>query len=55
MLAGGAESTVCNLALAGFASMRALSTRNEAPDQASRPWDADRDGFVLGEGAATPY
>lgn len=53
MLAGGAESTVCNLALAGFASMRALSTRNEAPDQASRPWDADRDGFVLGEGAAT--
>ncbi|WP_295905504.1 beta-ketoacyl-ACP synthase II [uncultured Bdellovibrio sp.] len=52
MLAGGAESTVCGLAVGGFASMRALSTRNDAPEKASRPWDKDRDGFVLGEGAA---
>ncbi|KYG63930.1 beta-ketoacyl-[acyl-carrier-protein] synthase II [Bdellovibrio bacteriovorus] len=52
MLAGGAESTICGLAVGGFAAMRALSTRNEAPEKASRPWDKDRDGFVLGEGAA---
>lgn len=51
MLAGGAESTVTELALAGFASARALSTRNDDPAGASRPWDRDRDGFVLGEGA----
>lgn len=52
MLAGGAESTICGLALGGFAAMRALSTRNSEPEKASRPWDKDRDGFVLGEGAA---
>lgn len=52
MLAGGAESTVCRLAIGGFAAMRALSTRNDAPEKASRPWDKDRDGFVLAEGAA---
>ncbi|MBL7671696.1 MAG: beta-ketoacyl-ACP synthase II [Bdellovibrionaceae bacterium] len=52
MLAGGTEATVCKLAIGGFAAMRALSTRNEDPETASRPWDQDRDGFVLGEGAA---
>lgn len=52
MLAGGAESTICGLAVGGFAAMRALSTRNDAPEKASRPWDKDRDGFVLAEGAA---
>jgi beta-ketoacyl-acyl-carrier-protein synthase II len=52
MLAGGSEATVCGLAVGGFASMRALSTRNDAPEKASRPWDKDRDGFVLAEGAA---
>ena len=51
MLAGGAESTVCPLGIGGFASMQALSTRNDDPATASRPWDKDRDGFVLGEGA----
>ena len=51
MLAGGAESTISALAMAGFANMRALSTRNDEPARASRPWDADRDGFVMGEGA----
>jgi 3-oxoacyl-[acyl-carrier-protein] synthase II len=52
MIAGGAEATVTELAMGGFASARALSTRNDAPEAASRPWDRDRDGFVLGEGAA---
>ena len=52
MLAGGAESTVCPMAVGGFAAMRALSTRNDAPERASRPFDKDRDGFVLAEGAA---
>lgn len=52
MLAGGAEGTICGLAVGGFAAMRALSTRNDAPEKASRPWDKDRDGFVLAEGAA---
>lgn len=51
MLAGGAESTVSPLGVGGFAAMRALSTRNDDPQTASRPWDRDRDGFVLGEGA----
>ena len=51
MIAGGAESTVTELAIGGFASARALSTRNDDPPRASRPWDKDRDGFVLGEGA----
>ena len=51
MIAGGAESTVSPLGIGGFAAMRALSTRNDDPTAASRPWDKDRDGFVLGEGA----
>jgi 3-oxoacyl-[acyl-carrier-protein] synthase II len=51
MLAGGAESVVTELAVGGFAQARALSTRNDDPGTASRPWDKDRDGFVLGEGA----
>lgn len=51
MVAGGSESAVCPLAIGGFAASRALSTRNDDPATASRPWDKDRDGFVLGEGA----
>lgn len=51
MIAGGAESTVSPLGIGGFAAARALSTRNDDPSTASRPWDKDRDGFVLGEGA----
>ena len=51
VVAGGAESTVSPLGIGGFAAMRALSTRNDDPAAASRPWDKDRDGFVLGEGA----
>lgn len=51
MVCGGAESTVCHLAIGGFGSAKALSTRNDDPATASRPWDMGRDGFVLGEGA----
>jgi 3-oxoacyl-[acyl-carrier-protein] synthase II len=51
MIAGGSEATVTELAIGGFASARALSTRNDDPAGASRPWDKERDGFVLGEGA----
>ena len=51
MIAGGAEATVSPLGVGGFAAARALSTRNDDPTTASRPWDKDRDGFVLGEGA----
>jgi 3-oxoacyl-[acyl-carrier-protein] synthase II len=53
VLAGGAESPLTPLALAGFCSMKALSTRNDSPETASRPFDKDRDGFVMAEGAAT--
>jgi 3-oxoacyl-[acyl-carrier-protein] synthase II len=52
VLAGGTESTVCELALAGICAMRAVSTRNDEPEKASRPFDAERDGFVSGEGCA---
>jgi 3-oxoacyl-[acyl-carrier-protein] synthase II len=51
MIAGGSESTVCALAVGGFSAARALSTRNDDPATASRPWDKERDGFVIGEGA----
>ena len=51
MVAGGTEGVVCALAIDGFAAMRALSTRNDEPERASRPFDADRNGFILGEGA----
>jgi 3-oxoacyl-[acyl-carrier-protein] synthase II len=52
MVTGGAESVVCDMAIGGFAAMRALSTRNEDPKKASRPFDKDRDGFVLAEASA---
>jgi len=51
MIAGGTESCICELGVGGFAASRALSTRNDEPERASRPWDKDRDGFVMGEGA----
>lgn len=51
MLAGGAEATICPIGIAGFAQAKALSTRNDDPQAASRPYDKDRDGFVMGEGA----
>lgn len=51
MVAGAAEMATTKLGIGGFAAMRALSTRNDAPEKASRPWDKDRDGFVLGDGA----
>jgi len=51
MIAGGSEATLCALAVGGFSAARALSTRNDDPATASRPWDKDRDGFVMGEGA----
>ena len=51
MVCGGSESAVCRLGMIGFAAMRALSGRNDEPEKASRPWDRDRDGFVIGEGA----
>jgi len=52
MLAGGAEAVICELGVGGFCSMRALSERNDSPEKASRPFDKDRDGFVIGEGSA---
>jgi 3-oxoacyl-[acyl-carrier-protein] synthase II len=51
MIAGGTEGAITPMGVGGFAAMRALSTRNDAPEKASRPWDKDRDGFVIGEGA----
>jgi 3-oxoacyl-[acyl-carrier-protein] synthase II len=51
MLCGGAEAPICRMGIGGFAAMRALSTRNDEPERASRPWDKCRDGFVVGEGA----
>jgi 3-oxoacyl-[acyl-carrier-protein] synthase II len=51
MFAGGSEAVITALAVGGFSAMRALSTRNDEPQRASRPWDAERDGFVMGEGA----
>src|SRR4029077_8141296 len=53
MLAGGSEASLCEVGITSFTSIRALSTRNEAPEKASRPFDRDRDGFVPGEGAGT--
>jgi 3-oxoacyl-[acyl-carrier-protein] synthase II len=51
MIAGGSEAAITPMGVGGFAAMRALSTRNDDPSRASRPWDIDRDGFVIGEGA----
>ncbi len=51
MIAGGSEACICELAVGGFSAARALSTRNDEPEKASRPWDSGRDGFVMGEGA----
>ncbi len=51
MIAGGSEAAITPMGVGGFAAMRALSTRNDAPEKASRPWDRDRDGFIIGEGA----
>lgn len=51
MISGGTEAAITPMGVGGFAAMRALSTRNDAPEKASRPWDKDRDGFVIGEGA----
>jgi 3-oxoacyl-[acyl-carrier-protein] synthase II len=51
MVCGGAEAPICRMGIGGFAAMRALSTRNDEPERASRPWDEGRDGFVVGEGA----
>ncbi len=51
MISGGAEAVICKLGVGGFAAMRALSTRNDQPEKASRPFDTERDGFVMGEGA----
>lgn len=51
MLAGGSEACICELAVGGFSASRALSTRNDDPQAASRPWDKDRDGFIMGEGS----
>jgi len=51
MICGGAEAAITPLAIGGFAAMRALSSRNDDPKTASRPYDIDRDGFVMGEGA----
>ena len=52
MITGGSEASITGLTISGFANIKALSTRNDSPQAASRPFDADRDGFVLGEGAA---
>jgi 3-oxoacyl-[acyl-carrier-protein] synthase II len=51
MIAGGSEAAITPMGVGGFAAMRALSTRNDEPEKASRPWDAGRDGFIIGEGA----
>ncbi|MBD4501765.1 beta-ketoacyl-ACP synthase II, partial [Xanthomonas citri pv. citri] len=51
MVAGGSEMAACGLGLGGFGAARALSTRNDEPTRASRPWDRDRDGFVLSDGS----
>ena len=55
MIAGGAEEAITPMGVGGFAAMRALSTRNDDPHHASRPWDKDRDGFVIGEGSGILY